>query len=143
MQGYGTVKWETAPILQVCFEKKLGWRVRWPLNGGAGFAAGARAVCYLPQRQSDPHLQSMQVQVALQRSFWFWSVMVFSLVDHAGIGARRDAGLNGRAKVHRVSHSLVRVVAGRPKVRLKIRLKCAESENPASCAASVSDAPSA
>lgn len=39
--------------------------------------------------------------------------------------------------------SICRAVGATPNIRLKVRLRCAESENPASCAAAVSDDPAA
>ncbi len=65
------------------------------------------ASAYFPQRQAEPHLQLVQVQVGLQRPFcsvwWVISLLLCSCCEEAQIGAGEHAILNGTAKFESAS----------------------------------------
>ena len=101
------------------------------------------------QEQSGPqaHLQAQapggQVQPALQpQDLVLASVVILELPEFP-VGDDRCSRQLPSARLERNSYVMRRLAGATPNIRRNVRLKWAESANPASCAASVSDAPAA
>jgi hypothetical protein len=88
-----------------------------------------------PQWQSAPQLQAFALFIAVLVSVPQLIILSLALALRIVRLDVHDLTLGGPKVLESFGYDMASAAAGRPNIRLNVRLRCAESANPAACAA--------